>query len=168
MTHCLAPFRRFALAAFALVTLAACASTKSIQLSAQQRQSISSVSINPYVATPESILYMGAAQTAGAFLGGGLGAIIGSAVEEGTRREIVESMRKHQIDIGAIVAAEFDRQLRQANLFPSVEPSGGDARFTLEVRVYGLLQCNLLHVPMCPMLDAVARLTRPNGSTAIM
>lgn len=139
--------------------LTACASTT--KLVSEHESAIRNVSFERNVKIPEKAYYHGPAQTAGAVLFGPLGALVAHATMTNDKL-IMDYMKTHEIDIGAIVLEEFERQVKAHPKFLnkqfSSNPDYFDAKFIVEVKMYGLTQKHGYSSEYRPVLGVAARL----------
>jgi hypothetical protein len=98
---------------------------------------IGDISIAPEVRILMPPFYHGSEQAVGAVLGGGLGGAVAGAATSEERTRIANYVRDENIDIGAMVRSEFERQLLARPEFASRIKSDAPSRFVLSAR-YGL------------------------------
>lgn len=150
--------RRYLVGALCLL-LSACASTT--KLVSEHELATRNVSFDRNVKIPEKAYYHGPAQTAAGVLFGPLGVLVAHATMTNDKL-IMDYMKNHGIDIGNIVLEEFEKQVKVhpkfANKQFSSDPNYSDARFIVEVRIYGLTQKHGYSSEYRPVLGVAARL----------
>jgi hypothetical protein len=119
------------------------------------------VSFDKNVQIPEKAHYHGPAQTAGGVLFGPLGYLVAHAMMTNDKL-IMDHMKNHEINIGAIVLEEFERQVKTHPKFLNKQftsdPAYSDAKFVVEVRIYGFTQKHGYSSEYRPVLGVAARL----------
>ena len=125
------------------------------------RARLSSVSIDPAV-NIKGFTYFGGKAKLAAMVGGIPASVVVSALAP-EKGEILQLMEKNHIDIGQILAAEFEKQLAAKPGFPQLVKEGGDAQFRFELS-YGLSQ-SLLASRLKPELYVWANLKDNEGKT---
>jgi len=143
--------------------LGACASTT--QLTKESSDSVKTIAFSEKVTIPEKAYYYGPEQGAGAVFGV-IGAIIADAAT--TKDElIVEYMKKNNIDIASIAMNEFKNQVKLNPRFAAKqnieESKNPDAKFVVDVRIYGLSQTHGFSSVYRPMVGIAAKLVSANG-----
>ena len=139
---------------FSLIALTACAS--SVQLSDKDRQRITSIKVSETVTMPEKPAYIGGAAAFGA-----LGMALAGDEEAD---KIANYLKQNDIDVGAIVRAEFINQALQHDyLGARIDPDGGST-IELELRIYGIGVKHGLSSEYKPLLGYYARMNDPEGN----
>jgi len=123
-----------------------------------------SVSISKNISLPETMFYQGRNESIlGAF--GLVGAMAAESGRKKTSDVIKYVMNKSNIDMPQIVRGEFEQQLKNTNLFSTIQPDGGNyPELKLSIRVYGFGQPQGLPSQLKPLLGVVGELVTPDGS----
>ncbi len=144
--------------------LGACASTT--QLTKESENKLNKIALSKDVTVPAKAYYYGPEQGAGAVFG-----VIGAIVAEASTTKdelIVDYMKKNNIDIGKIALKEFERQIKLnpkfANKINSDENIDHDAKFVVEVRLYGISQTHGFSSVYRPTLGMAAKLVSTDGT----
>jgi hypothetical protein len=146
--------RSTAIVLIGVLALTGCVSP--VALTKPDRESIRAVSVQKNVKVPDTVVYQGGAQAVGMAFGMVGGLIAGLAAQR-SAEQFKAVMQEGRIDLGQIVRDQFEVELREAGIFPSVVPGGGDAEIELEIQSYGLFHGR-------PALWVVGRLARPDGT----
>ncbi len=141
--------------------LSACVGLPKVAVSKAEFSQLSSVSVNPNVPLAKEITYVGPNQAAAGFLFGAIGALIAEGASADNKTQLLQTLERNSLHIGAIVSSEFEEQIRDAGFFQRVEPQGADAEFRMQVNVYGLYVCGQRQ--LCPLLNLSGQLIRPDG-----
>ncbi len=147
------------LPALAALALSACSSGT---LSPKVVRSVGVVRRSQVPTRDQVFLYTFGQNMAGAY-GGLVGALIAHGATADERALLLQKMREARIDPGLMVAEEWERQLRAADLFAVTAPGAADARFELDVRSVGLRIPHGFATRLYPALAGEARLIGRNG-----
>jgi hypothetical protein len=140
----------------------------SASLSDQDRARLSCVSIDPAVKI-KGFTYFGgkgkACTVVGGILAGPVGAAAGSVAgaDRPEKDQILNLMRKNNIDIGQIMTSELEKQLAVKPDFPTRVTADGDAQFHFEIGY--ALASGLFSGKLKPELYVWANLKDRNGKT---
>jgi hypothetical protein len=136
------------------------------KLAGESESNIRIVSVDRNVKLPEKPFFFGPAQTLGGGLFGGIGAAMAQATMREDRR-IAEYMKQNQIDIGDIVLEEFESRVKEHPKFVNrrfvQDTDNADAKFEVEVVMFGLSQIHGLSRQYRPVLNVRARLISAQG-----
>jgi hypothetical protein len=149
---------------FALVSLAACATSEHKSIEPTKYTAIHSVSVKTPVEVPENPSVVGPdIQQLGIWAQ--LAASGGSNEESQTFKE---HLQRNNISIGSIVRQQCIDQLKQRHVFPALVPEGGDATLEIAVEQYGFDAVNspismFREEPLKPKLTVAAKLVSSSG-----
>jgi len=144
----------------ALAALTGCGGGK--PLKAEDRASITTVSVAKAVKIPDEPLMVGSEAGLSILFGaaGGAGA---AAAESSNAKSFAEYLHASGIDIGEIVRGQFTEQLNASAFYgPRLSPDG-PYRFVLEVKVYGINKTNTFSSQWVPNLRLDYQLLSPGG-----
>jgi len=138
-------FLKFPIAIFIMIyLLSVFGCTSSITLKKDTILSNQSVSISKYISVPVVMYYDG---------------------KKKAGPETIDVMFQSGIDIPQIVRGEFEQQLKNANLFSTIQPDAGDyPELKLSIKVYGFVHIHGLSRQLKPMLGVEGKLVTPDGS----
>jgi len=114
---------------------AGCASTE--PLSKADRARVRKVAIDPVVAVPKEVRYMGTTEAMG-YGFGLMGAIVGQMAREDGTASLERMMEDRGINVDAIVHDAFCERLRKSKSFTLAQNPGADGQIKLKVAKYGL------------------------------
>ena len=143
--------------------LTACAGAPTVALDQASKQSIQSVSVKPEVVMPNDMFYQGPAQS----IGMGIGGLVGYAIAQGATNDkdlMQQTLKKHNINVGDLVASEFTSKLQSAGKIPLSEGADtANAEFKFEVVMFGLGQTQGFASTLYPTLGVNGTLTSKEG-----
>jgi hypothetical protein len=143
--------------------LAACASTT--KLTGKNEADIRAISFDSTVKVPPKAYYHGPAQSAGAAFGV-IGVLLTEAIKTNDQL-ITDYMKNNGIDIGSIVLEEFQSQVKKHPKFLdkkfTTAAADADARFEVEVKIYGISQTHGFSSEYRPILGVTGRLMSAKG-----
>lgn len=124
-----------------------------MQLSQDRKSTIDAVSVGPVIVTdrPEFL--------------SGVGSLLapGTSTERDKHRQYAAFLKSSQVDVGGIVKAAFDAQLRQHPTLGSKVKPGARYRFDIEVPYHALVQRNTFSDDYRPSVGLRVRLVGPGG-----
>lgn len=147
-----------ALAVLAVIGVAGCGT---VSITPDRIDSIKSVSVAPEVKVAPKAFYFGPEQAWAAALGPG--AAVAVALSSDAPGQIKAYLFRENIDVGAIVRTQFVKGLQGDPRFASKLGESGEARFELEVYLYGLITDSLFSSSFKPWLGIQARLIDSSG-----
>jgi hypothetical protein len=152
---------------FALVVttfhLTGCATSKSIQMSAENRASIKYVHIYENVSKPSVIYWRGTAQAWGAALGGVIGALATNNSGMTDAERMVKYLDKEHIDISEMVYFEATKQEAALKTFDISDANKIDATLSFTVDMYGFNKTHPFGSNMNPLIRVTGKLVRPDN-----
>jgi hypothetical protein len=156
---------RLATAATLVVSLllAACANAP-VAMTASVRDQVHTVSVDPAVTLPPDMYYQGPGQT-GLMMLGIVGALASQSSAATPKARLHAVMDEHHISVQEILAAEFAKQANAASTMKFVvgtEPA--DARVSLVVNLYGIVQSQGFGTTLYPTFNITATMTRADGT----
>jgi hypothetical protein len=144
----------------ALAALSGCGGGKPIK--AEDRASITSVSVAKAVKIPDEPIMVGSEAGLSILFGAAGGAAAGAAGSSNAK-SFADFLRASGIDIGAIVREQFTEQLKARAFYgPRLSPDG-EYRFVLDVKVYGINKTNTFSSQWVPNLRLDYQLLSPSG-----
>lgn len=146
-----------------LLSVSGCA--PSITLKKDTILSNQSVSISKNVSLPETMFYQGLKESILVGTFGLLGVWAAESGRKSTSDIIKYVMNKSNINMSQIVRGEFEQQLKNSNLFSTIQPDGGNyPEFKLSIKMYGFAQPHGLSSQLKPMLGVVGELVNSDRS----
>jgi hypothetical protein len=134
-----------------------------VSITPDRINAIRAVSVAPEVMVASAAMYHGPEGAWGTALGGAIGALIAQgAVDAPT--QIRSYLAQENIDVGAIVRTQFLKALQADPRFGAKLSGGADARFELEVFLYGLVSSGPFSAQFRPWLGVQAKLVEPSGN----
>jgi hypothetical protein len=162
------PFQRrvAALGAIAVAaSLAACVAPP-VAITPAAKASIHTVRVNPIVKMPSQMLYVGPKEGVAMLVAGPLlGQQAAASVGAGVKAQLAAEMQANQIDVGAIVAAEFARQASAGTSMAFVVGSApADAQVDLVVNVFGIAHAHAVGAMLYPVVNLSATMKTADGA----
>ena len=143
--------------------LAACANAP-VAMNDNVRAGVHTVSVDPDVKLPPDMYYQGPGQ-AGMMMLGVVGALAAQGIAATPKARLHAVMDEHHISVPEIVAAEFARQANAATTMKlAVGNEPADARISLVVNMYGLVQSQGFGSTLYPTMNITATLTKADGT----
>lgn len=143
--------------------LAACANAP-VAMNDNVRAGVHTVSVDPDVKLLPDMYYQGPGQ-AGMMMLGVVGALAAQGIAATPKARLHAVMDEHHISVPEIVAAEFARQANAATTMKlAVGNEPADARISLVVNMYGLVQSQGFGSTLYPTMNITATLTKADGT----
>lgn len=142
-----------------IVLLSGCGS---VSITPERLATVKNVTVASGVKMPPQAMYHGPQTAWGPAVGGALGAFIAHGVREAPH-QITTYLAKEQIDVGAIARGQFVKGLQADPRFASRLTDEADARFELEVYLYGLASNGPFSRQFRPWLGMQVRLIDASG-----
>lgn len=143
--------------------LTGCATSNSVHLSAENRDSIKSIHIDKNVSKPNAIYWRGTAQAWGAVLGGAIGALATADAGMTDAERMVQFMNKEHINISEMVYSEVTRQVAALKTFDISDAGKIDATLIFSVDMYGFNKTHPFGSNMNPLVRITGKLVKPNN-----
>lgn len=133
-----------------------------VTITPERVNAITAVRVAPDVKVPTTAMYHGPEGAWGVAVGGILGALIAQGAADAPT-QIKTYLAQENIDLGAIVRTQFLKGLQADPRFGAKLSDRADAKFELEVFLYGLVSNGPFSAQFRPWLGIQARLVEASG-----
>jgi hypothetical protein len=153
-------------ALFFAMALGGCAGGPTVSMTAADRATLKTVSMQSVPKLPADMFFHGRAQSAGA-VGGLIGAAIASAAGDEPKGQILSTMKAKDIDLPTILRTEFLKTASARGALSLAEtPSTAQGDLALAINVYGFGQTQGFSALLFPIINVTATVKKPNGEIA--
>lgn len=135
-----------------------------IELAAEHKDTIKTVTVRDEIDMPEKAFYSGPASGLGAFIGG----IIGSLIVESAKDAddlLTQVLATEEANLENVIREEIQRFFVESNPVGTVVDANGDAEFQFKVWGYGLRKYGWGFLDVGPRIAIEGKLVRRDGTT---